>query len=170
MISLGMPSRCASCSSTCGAKSGSPRAPPRLSRAWALVPTRQNRWYFRRRLLSIRPASSRPSHSKSSDSPGPTKDMAALRISAPPISRSGSRSRCVSVRFLCFRVVRAEISLPLALFLALLPFSLCVCACNSWLQSLTDLGLPVNGSDGIFMNLNRTSGWPGNFAPMPEAW
>lgn len=41
-----------------------------------------------------------------------------------------------------------------------------------WLQeqSLTDLGLPVNGSDGIFMNLNRTSGWPGNFAPMPEAW
>ncbi|KAI0066090.1 hypothetical protein BV25DRAFT_1820951 [Artomyces pyxidatus] len=41
-----------------------------------------------------------------------------------------------------------------------------------WLQeqSLTDLGLPVNGSDGIFMNLNRGSGWPGEFAPMPEAW
>ncbi|THH21337.1 hypothetical protein EW146_g187 [Bondarzewia mesenterica] len=41
-----------------------------------------------------------------------------------------------------------------------------------WLQeqSLTDLGLPVNGSDGIFMNLNRSSGWPGEFAPMPEAW
>ncbi|TFY82803.1 hypothetical protein EWM64_g1203 [Hericium alpestre] len=41
-----------------------------------------------------------------------------------------------------------------------------------WLQAqnLTDLGLPVNGSDGIFMNLNRSSGWPGEFAPMPEAW
>ncbi|KAI0268642.1 hypothetical protein BC834DRAFT_866568 [Gloeopeniophorella convolvens] len=41
-----------------------------------------------------------------------------------------------------------------------------------WLQeqSLTDLGLPVNGSDGIFMNLNRGTGWPGEFAPMPEAW
>ncbi|TFY57123.1 hypothetical protein EVG20_g8667 [Dentipellis fragilis] len=41
-----------------------------------------------------------------------------------------------------------------------------------WLQAqnLTDLGLPVNGSDGIFMNLNRASGWPGEFAPMPEAW
>ncbi|KAI0032227.1 hypothetical protein K488DRAFT_78587 [Vararia minispora EC-137] len=41
-----------------------------------------------------------------------------------------------------------------------------------WLQeqSLTDLGLPVNGSDGIFMNLTRASGWPGEFAPMPEAW
>ncbi|KAI0321177.1 hypothetical protein OF83DRAFT_1051665 [Amylostereum chailletii] len=41
-----------------------------------------------------------------------------------------------------------------------------------WLQeqNLTDLGLPVNGSDGIFMNLSRGSGWPGEFAPMPEAW
>ncbi|KAI0051906.1 hypothetical protein FA95DRAFT_1554138 [Auriscalpium vulgare] len=41
-----------------------------------------------------------------------------------------------------------------------------------WLQeqSLTDLGLPVNGSDGIFMNPNRGTGWPGEFAPMPEAW
>ncbi|KAH9978826.1 hypothetical protein BGW80DRAFT_1530949 [Lactifluus volemus] len=41
-----------------------------------------------------------------------------------------------------------------------------------WLQeqSLTDLGLPVNGSDGIFMNLSRGTGWPGEFAPMPEAW
>ena len=37
-------------------------------------------------------------------------------------------------------------------------------------QNLTDLGLPVNGSDGIFMNLTRGSGWPGDFAPMPEAW
>ncbi|KAH9994958.1 hypothetical protein BJV74DRAFT_830722 [Russula compacta] len=35
---------------------------------------------------------------------------------------------------------------------------------------LTDLGLPVNGSDGIFMNLSRGTGWPGEFAPMPEAW
>jgi hypothetical protein len=41
-----------------------------------------------------------------------------------------------------------------------------------WLQeqSLTDLGLPVNGSDGIFMNLSRGTGWPGEFAAMPEAW
>jgi hypothetical protein len=41
-----------------------------------------------------------------------------------------------------------------------------------WLQeqSLTDLGLPVNGSDGIFMNLSRGTGWPGEFPPMPEAW
>ncbi|KAI9509161.1 hypothetical protein F5148DRAFT_1275400 [Russula earlei] len=41
-----------------------------------------------------------------------------------------------------------------------------------WLQeqSLTDLGLPVNGSEGIFMNLSRGTGWPGEFAPMPEAW
>jgi len=41
-----------------------------------------------------------------------------------------------------------------------------------WLQeqSLSDLGLPVNGSDGIFMNLSRGTGWPGEFAPMPEAW
>jgi hypothetical protein len=41
-----------------------------------------------------------------------------------------------------------------------------------WLQeqSLTDLGWPVNGSDGIFMNLSRGTGWPGEFAPVPEAW
>jgi hypothetical protein len=41
-----------------------------------------------------------------------------------------------------------------------------------WLQeqSLTDLGLPTNGSDGIFMNLSRGTGWPGEFPPMPEAW
>jgi len=37
-------------------------------------------------------------------------------------------------------------------------------------QSLTDLGLPVNGSDGIFMNLSPGTGWPGEFPPMPEAW
>jgi len=30
--------------------------------------------------------------------------------------------------------------------------------------------LPVNGSEGIFMNLSRGTGWPGEFAPMPEAW
>jgi hypothetical protein len=41
-----------------------------------------------------------------------------------------------------------------------------------WLQekSLTDLGLPVNGSDDIFMNVNGMHGWSGDFAPMPGAW
>ncbi|OAX36573.1 hypothetical protein K503DRAFT_867495 [Rhizopogon vinicolor AM-OR11-026] len=41
-----------------------------------------------------------------------------------------------------------------------------------WLQekSLTDLGLPVNGSDGIFMNVHGVNGWSGDFAPMPGAW
>ncbi|KZV73304.1 hypothetical protein PENSPDRAFT_574673 [Peniophora sp. CONT] len=41
-----------------------------------------------------------------------------------------------------------------------------------WLQeqSMSDLGLPVNGSDGIFMNLTRVTGWPGDFNSMPEAW
>jgi len=41
-----------------------------------------------------------------------------------------------------------------------------------WLQekNLTDLGLPVNGSDGIFLQVNGTNGWSGEFAPMPEAW
>ncbi|KAH7888855.1 hypothetical protein F5I97DRAFT_1802840 [Phlebopus sp. FC_14] len=41
-----------------------------------------------------------------------------------------------------------------------------------WLQerSLTDLGLPVNGSDDIFLNMYGTHGWSGDFAPMPEAW
>jgi len=41
-----------------------------------------------------------------------------------------------------------------------------------WLQekNLTDLGLPVNGSDGIFMDVNGTNGWSGNFASMPGAW
>lgn len=39
-----------------------------------------------------------------------------------------------------------------------------------WLQeqSLTDLGLPANGSDGIF--LKGSHGWSGDFPPMPEAW
>ncbi|KII92405.1 hypothetical protein PLICRDRAFT_37183 [Plicaturopsis crispa FD-325 SS-3] len=41
-----------------------------------------------------------------------------------------------------------------------------------WLQeqSLTDLGLPVNGSDGIFLQMNGSNGWTGDFPPMPEAW
>lgn len=41
-----------------------------------------------------------------------------------------------------------------------------------WLQeqSLADLGLPVNGADGIFLPMNDPSGWAGDFAPMPEAW
>ncbi|OJT06995.1 Transcriptional activator of proteases prtT [Trametes pubescens] len=41
-----------------------------------------------------------------------------------------------------------------------------------WLQeqSLTDLGLPQNGSDGIFLNVGHTNGWMGDFPPMPEAW
>jgi hypothetical protein len=38
------------------------------------------------------------------------------------------------------------------------------------LQSLADLGLPVNGADGIFVQMNEPSGWGGDFAPMPEAW
>jgi hypothetical protein len=41
-----------------------------------------------------------------------------------------------------------------------------------WLQeqSLADLGLPVNGSDGIFLQMTGANGWTGDFAPMPEAW
>ncbi|KAI0930218.1 hypothetical protein AcV5_006990 [Taiwanofungus camphoratus] len=41
-----------------------------------------------------------------------------------------------------------------------------------WLQeqSLTDLGLPVNGSDGIFLQMGHGNGWMGDFPPMPEAW
>ncbi|KAI9067532.1 hypothetical protein FKP32DRAFT_1683846 [Trametes sanguinea] len=41
-----------------------------------------------------------------------------------------------------------------------------------WLQeqSLTDLGLPQNGSDGIFLNMGHPNGWMGDFPPMPEAW
>lgn len=38
------------------------------------------------------------------------------------------------------------------------------------LQSLTDLGLPINGSDGIFLRVNGNNGWSGDFANMPEAW
>ncbi|KIK67429.1 hypothetical protein GYMLUDRAFT_257309 [Collybiopsis luxurians FD-317 M1] len=40
-----------------------------------------------------------------------------------------------------------------------------------WLQeqSLNDLGLPVNGSDGIFLQMAGSNGWAG-LAPMPEAW
>ncbi len=37
-------------------------------------------------------------------------------------------------------------------------------------QSLTDLGLPVNGSDGIFLQVTGSNGWAGELAPMPEAW
>lgn len=37
-------------------------------------------------------------------------------------------------------------------------------------QNLTDLGLPVNGSDGIFLQMGNTNGWMGDFPPMPEAW
>ncbi|KAG6837718.1 hypothetical protein H0H93_003520 [Arthromyces matolae] len=45
-------------------------------------------------------------------------------------------------------------------------------AIPQWLQekSLDDLGLPVNGSDGIFLQLNGSNGWTGEFNPMPEAW
>lgn len=41
-----------------------------------------------------------------------------------------------------------------------------------WLQeqNLTDLGLPSNGSDGIFLQMGNGSGWNGDFPPMPEAW
>lgn len=41
-----------------------------------------------------------------------------------------------------------------------------------WLQeqSLNDLGLPVNGSDGIFLKMNAMNGWCGDFTPMPVAW
>ncbi|KZT10651.1 uncharacterized protein LAESUDRAFT_721012 [Laetiporus sulphureus 93-53] len=41
-----------------------------------------------------------------------------------------------------------------------------------WLQeqSLTDLGLPSNGSDGIFLQMGHPNGWQGDFPPMPEAW
>ena len=37
-------------------------------------------------------------------------------------------------------------------------------------QSLADLGLPANGSDGIFLQLTGANGWTGDYAPMPEAW
>lgn len=37
-------------------------------------------------------------------------------------------------------------------------------------QSLADLGLPVNGSDGIFLQMAGKNGWTGDYAHMPEAW
>ncbi|KAI6125768.1 hypothetical protein EV401DRAFT_1064408 [Pisolithus croceorrhizus] len=41
-----------------------------------------------------------------------------------------------------------------------------------WLQeqSLDDLGLPENGSDGIFLSISDANGWFGEFVPVPEAW
>ncbi|KIY69570.1 hypothetical protein CYLTODRAFT_478725 [Cylindrobasidium torrendii FP15055 ss-10] len=41
-----------------------------------------------------------------------------------------------------------------------------------WLQeqSLADLGLPSNGSDGIFFQMHNTNGWTSEFTPGPEAW
>jgi len=41
-----------------------------------------------------------------------------------------------------------------------------------WLQerSLTDLGLPVNGSDGVFLRLGNQHGWSGDLPSLPEAW
>lgn len=45
-------------------------------------------------------------------------------------------------------------------------------AIPAWLQEqgLTDLGIPINGSDGIFLQMTGTNGWVGDFAPMPQAW
>lgn len=37
-------------------------------------------------------------------------------------------------------------------------------------QNLTDLGLPINGSEGIFLNMSGTDGWTGDAQTMPEAW
>lgn len=41
-----------------------------------------------------------------------------------------------------------------------------------WLQeqSLTDLSLPVNGWDGIFLQIAGKNGWTSDFVPMPDAW
>lgn len=41
-----------------------------------------------------------------------------------------------------------------------------------WLQeqSLHDLGLPVNGTDGIFPTISDANGWFGEFVPVPGAW
>ncbi|KIP11627.1 hypothetical protein PHLGIDRAFT_99458 [Phlebiopsis gigantea 11061_1 CR5-6] len=41
-----------------------------------------------------------------------------------------------------------------------------------WLQeqNLNDLGLPINGSDGVFLQMASNNGWGGDFPPMPEAW
>ena len=36
-------------------------------------------------------------------------------------------------------------------------------------QSFTDLGLPVNGSDSVFLKLGNPNGWSGTFPQMPEA-
>lgn len=61
---------------------------------------------------------------------------------------------------------------PKCFFLTFLTF-LCnpqIRAHFSSVQSLTDLGIPINGSDGIFLQLSGPTGWMGDFAPMPEAW
>ncbi|KAF8532542.1 hypothetical protein JB92DRAFT_2688064 [Gautieria morchelliformis] len=41
-----------------------------------------------------------------------------------------------------------------------------------WLQeqSLGDLGLPINGSDGIFLNVSGPNSWNSDFGSMPQAW
>ena len=36
-------------------------------------------------------------------------------------------------------------------------------------QSFTDLGLPANGSDSVFVKLGNPDGWSGGFPQMPEA-
>ena len=36
-------------------------------------------------------------------------------------------------------------------------------------QSFTDLGLPANGSDSVFLQLGNPNGWSGAFPQMPEA-
>jgi len=36
-------------------------------------------------------------------------------------------------------------------------------------QSLTDLGLPVNGSDSVFLQLGNPNGWSGTLQQTPEA-
>ncbi|KIY46211.1 hypothetical protein FISHEDRAFT_47934, partial [Fistulina hepatica ATCC 64428] len=45
-------------------------------------------------------------------------------------------------------------------------------AIPTWLQeqSLTDLGYPSNGSDGVFFQMLGTNGWTGEAVNMPEAW
>ncbi|KAF8914524.1 hypothetical protein CPB85DRAFT_535870 [Mucidula mucida] len=42
----------------------------------------------------------------------------------------------------------------------------------TWLQekSLTDLGLPANGLDGIFIEVRGADGWTGDFLATPDAW
>jgi hypothetical protein len=34
---------------------------------------------------------------------------------------------------------------------------------------MTDIGFPLNGSEGIFLNLIGYNGWTMDFAPLPEA-